>query len=315
MASHLDRKETELFAILTDLLAGSEIEQNTLRVKVGSQGSELGRAYLRLFDLGLVSERLVRPSALRRLFGGHDAVFIGLTDEGRRLAVEMFIDAEVVAVETDTVDQTALAQQDHHQQNILRGQGAAPAVPMHGARVDTANRRGAEAPPRSRLKLSDYTETLGGAPVEQGITIPASNRLDGLTELIGLLGFDLTRSGRLLAANRWAEGQSDVEVALEIVATSLAHSARLKLTKTTDLDIDAVVQLIEAVREMFRPFVRESMLGEQTLTAALTMMRGFVVGTVGLSELDQYLSDPLRGLAPPATCPEHIFLLVNVEED
>jgi hypothetical protein len=315
MARNLDPKETELFAILTELLAENEIEQNALRVKVGSQGAELGRAYLRLFDFGLVSERLVRPSVLRRLFGGHEAVFIGLTDEGRQLAIKMFVDAEVVAVESETVDQTVLEQKARQQEDKLYVHGGAPAVPSHDASVNTASRRSAVAQSTSRLRLSDYTETLGGAPVEQGITIPASNRLDGLAELVGLLGFDLTRAGRLLAANRWAEGQSDTEVALEIVVASLAHAARLKLTKTTDLEIDAVVHLIEAVRETFRPFVRESMLGEQVLTEALTMMRGFFVGAVGMSEFDQYLADPLRGLAPPATCPEHIFLLVNVEED
>jgi hypothetical protein len=315
MACHLDRKETELFALLTELLVDNEIEQNVLRVKVGSQGAEFGRAYLRLFDLGLVSERLVRPNLLRRLFGGHEEVFIGLTDEGRQVAVKMFVDAEVVAVESETVDQTVLEQEVQHQQDKLNGQGDAPAVPIHDASFDTANCRSAVAQSTSRLRLKDYTETLGGAPVELGITYPASNRLDGLAELVGLLGFDLTRAGRLLAANRWAEGQPDVQVALEIVVASLAHAARLKLTKTTDLDIDAVVHLIEAVRAMFRPFVMENMLGEQILTEALTMMRGFVVGAVGLSELDQYLSDPLRGLAPPSTCPEHIFLLINVEED
>jgi hypothetical protein len=157
--------------------------------------------------------------------------------------------------------------------------------------------------------------TRGGAPIENEYTVSASSRLDGLAELVGLLGFELTRGGRLLAENRWAKGQSDVEVSLEIFSASLARAARLKLTATLDLDMDAVVHLIEAIREMFRPFVRESMLDEQNLTSAMTMMRGFVVGAIALPEVEHYLADPLRGLAPLAICPENIFLLVNVDDE
>jgi hypothetical protein len=315
MAGHLDVKEAELFVILIEFLAEGEVEQTELRVKVGSHGAELGRPYIRLYNLGLVAERLVRPNIIRWFLGEHEAVYVRLTDKGLRLAAEMFL-------ETTDYPKANEASQEKVPE---RGLPLRPDIPRGGQDMRSAyspsptssrgNHGNVVAQSRSGLRTTDYTEALGGAPIENEYTVPASSRLDGLAELVGLLGFELTRGGRLLAENRWAEGQSDVEVSLEIFSASLAHAARLKLTGTSDLDMDAVVHLIEAIREMFRPFVRESLLDEQNLTSAMTMMRGFVVGAIALPEVEHYLADPLRGLAPPAICPENIFLLVNVDDD
>jgi hypothetical protein len=315
MSDNLDIKELELFTILVELLAEGEVEQDALRVKVGSQGAELGRPYIRLYNLGLVSERLARPNIIRWFFGAHETVYVGLTDKGRRLAIELLSEAKGPAPAVKPLGNRPIEPPPPLSSDCPRSGNAQHSSSFNSSTSSVSNLRCVVAPCTLRLPSTEYIETLGGAPLETDGPMRHTNQLDGLAELIGLLGFELTSAGRFLAASRWAEGCSDVEVSLEIVTASLAHAARLKLTSTTDLDMDAVVQLIEAIRGVFRPFVRENMLDEQHLTSAMTMMRGVVVGAVALTEIEHYLADPLRGFAPPAICPENIFLLVNVDED
>ncbi|NBZ90064.1 hypothetical protein [Stagnihabitans tardus] len=132
---------------------------------------------------------------------------------------------------------------------------------------------------------------------------------------MGLLGFELTDAGKLLAVSRWEQGLTDAQVALEIVTTALAHAVRLDATSTTKLDRAASADLVGRVTKAFLAYVTEGLLGVTNLEEAASRMGSFLGGQVATSCLDDYLADPFRGMAPTAVCPDEIYLRVEAEEE
>lgn len=308
MKGQFDPQEAALFGVLVDVLATNEVERPVLRVRVASRGVTLGRPFLRFFELGLIEERVVRPGFLRRLLGGKDRVWIRLTASGLQLGAEMFPARQPVA-ETDPVPEAPAPAEVAEPEPQPQPEPKAEPVPEPEPEAP------APLPDRpTRFQPSDFTETLGGAPLAS-TTIPASERLDGLAELLGLLGFEFIEAGAFLADRRMAEGQSDAEIALEVVVTALAHAARLRETGTIDLNHEAALLLIAEIETMFGRLVPDGMLEADLLTAAVTGMRSFVQDPADRSGLDEFLADPLRGVAPPAICPEAIYQPVHQDED
>ena len=317
--------EAELFAVLVEHLGDQKLERNVLRVTVGARGYELGRPYLHLCQQDLIEERRVRPGFFARLFGARETLWVRVTDYGSKIAAEVTTSAQAAAVpvaqeiappphQADPVPPEAVdVAPDAPPLNIL--DAISPDLPPEADPV--AAQVLPPAPPKRprRFALSDFTETLGGTPFDTGFQIPASDRLDGLTEALGLVGFELTDAGRLLAVNRWTQGQSDAQVALEIVTTALAHALRLDATGTTPLDRGAAAGLVGRLHEAFAAYVAEGLLDAESLTAAIGRMEGFLGATVGSTGVDDYISGPLRGMAPTAVCPDGIYLRAQVEED
>ena len=310
MEGQLNAQEADLFGILVDLLSEGEVERTKLRVKVGARGAELGRAYKRLQGLGLFIERQNRPNFLRRLFGAETTLMVGLSELGRELAAQIYLEAhppEPPAVEA--------AEPEHLPPDAPVAMAEPVPVPPAAPVAEVSPKKAAvKQPKKRRLAMEDFTETLGGAPLDDRIDVPVSDQMDGLAELLGLYGFELTDAGRLLAARRWAENRSDGEVALEIVTASLAHIARLRASGTTGLNEDRALQLIAETEEMFQPLAAAGMMDSADLTEALDRMRGFISGPVAHSDVEAYLADPLRGFAPPAIGPDSVYLYVNTEE-
>ena len=304
--------EAELFGILVDLLADKKLERNALRVQVGARGFELGRPYLHLCQQGLIEEHLVRPGFFARLFGARETLWVRVTDYGRKVAAELAPEVQAVAApvaDDQPPHQAALPNQEDastipHEEPavILEDMPVEPAKPK-------AKRKKSATPPR-RFKNTDFTDTLGGAPLDAGFAIPASDRLDGLAELVGLLGFELTDAGRMLATNRWTGGQTDAQVSLEIVSTALAHAVRLN----AKLDQEAALGLVSRTNDAFMVFVSEGLLDADSLTVAIGEMAGFLTEPISTSGVNDYLSDPLRGIAPPAICPDDIYLRVSDDD-
>lgn len=318
--------EAELFAVLVELLGDQKLERNVLRVLVGARGYELGRPYLHLCQQGLIEESRVRPGFFARLFGARETLWVRVTDYGRKIAAEVAapVRAEVVPVaeeispppnQADPARPEAVDVAAPDPLPLNSPEAASPDLPPDADAV--AAQILPPAPPKRprRFMLSDFTETLGGMPLDAGFQVPASDRLDGLTESLGLLGFELTDAGRLLAIGRWAQGQSDAQVALEIVTTALAHALRLDATGTTELDPEATAGLVGRVNEAFAAYVYEGLLDAESLTEAAGRMESFLGETVATSGVDEYLSDPQRGMAPTAVCPDDIYRRAEVEED
>ena len=319
--------ESELFAILVDLLGDQKVERNVLRVLVGARGYELGRPYLHLCQQGLIEESRVRLGFFARLFGGaRETLWVRVTDYGRKIAAEVTeqVQAEAVPVTEEISppphqagpappEAVVVAAPDPLPPNTL--QAASPGLPHDADPV--AAQVLLPAPPKRprRFTLSDFTEILGGTPLDTAFQVPASDRLDGLTESLGLLGFELTDGGRFLAVSRWTQGQSDAQVALEIVTTALAHVLRLDATGITQLNPEAAADLVGRVNEAFTAYVSDGILDAESLNEAVGRMEGFLGGTVATSGVDDYLSDPRRGMAPTAVCPDDRYLREEVKED
>lgn len=142
-------------------------------------------------------------------------------------------------------------------------------------------------------------------PEEEELPQSTADRLDGLAELIGLMGFALTAAGRSLAVSRWADMRPDGEVALEIVVTCIAHAARGGAGPR--LHPRRTMLLIEDIERVFAGLVAEGALAAPEMDLALRRMREFVALGDADADLHDYLSDPVRGLVTPATAPEHVF--------
>lgn len=292
MGSMLDAKETELFCILVGLLGEDEQERGALRVKVAAKGSELGRAYKRLYDRGLLEERTFRPGFIRRLFGAQETRWVRLSGKGQDLATKLF-----------SVDlrygERAAALTDHPQLQ--------PTLPD----LEDAAEEDLSLEPIVDLQPALLTEATLESRAAESISASASERIDGIAELLGLLGFDLTEAGRSLASSRWSENFSDGEVALEILTTSLAHAAKLRARRELAIDTVVADTLIGEIDEVFKVFVAEGMVEAGQQQEAVRAMRSFLLGRVDSPELALYLVDPLRGRASPAAWPENIGFMAN----
>lgn len=318
--------EAELFTILVELLGDQKLDRNVLRVLVGAKGHELGRPYLYLCQQGLIEESRVRPGFFARLFGARESLWVRVTDYGRKIAAEVTaqVQAEVVPVaeeislppdQTDPAPPEAADVAASASLSLNTVEAASPDLPTDADAVAAPVMPPARPKRPRRFTPSDFTETLGGTPLDTGFQIPASDRLDGLTESLGLLGFELTDAGRLLAVSRWIQGHSDAQVALETVTTALAHALRLDATGSTQLDREATADLVRRVNETFAAYVSEGLLDAETLTEAVRWMERFLGETAATSGVDDYLSDPQRGMAPTAVCPDDIYLRAEVDED
>lgn len=314
MPDQLAPHEKASFAVLSAVLAETgEVERDSLRVLVASRGGELGRDYVRLRDLGFVEEVEVRPGFLRRLFGAQAKRMVRLTARGVALAQPEAVPEAAMAAQAVEAGPVAVAVGEAALSVTEEVAVAPPTVAVRMDAAETAAPTLAMAPAlvlsQRRFTPADFTEAVGGAPVEDAPPLPEGERLDGLAELLGLVGFELMPAGRLLAAHRWVEGFGDADVALEVLVVSVAHAARLHATGTARLEVGAMLAVVDAIGAALGPLVAEDALGAPQLAESLETMRVFVTGGAGAdAAIAALLDDPLRGLAPPAICPEGVWV-------
>lgn len=299
MPASLSLQEAALLSALASLLADEpSIEMDSLRVRVGSQGFELGRTYLALRNQGLVAEHQTRPGFLRRLFGAEAKRYVTLTEAGR---------ARALAKTPPAPEPTAPQLPDEP--------AAAPvAAPRAPAQPKPAAAR--KKPRPAPLAPSDFTETLGGAPLDAPIAPHDPVRLEGLGEMLGLTGFEITPAGQLLAGKRWAQGRRDSEVALEILLVAVAHAARLDMQGMAHLDRAVAHLFFAEVEKEFAQLAAAGELSADLLTRTLTTVTA-ILGTPDQAEapLAAILDDPLLGSAPPAICPEDFYHPTDPQAD
>lgn len=325
LASH----EMTAFDILAGILKEhGPVDRDALRVLVSARGGELGRDYIRLRELGLVEEVEVRPGLFRRIFGARTARLVSLTLSGRNHAEQAAttstvqpIDLREVALAPAASDKPAdvAAPMDVVPEQILSD----PIIPeplavtvIHEPPSPVLAPEKPKSKPAKRFATTDYTDVLGGEADDVGISVPESERLDGLAEMVGLLGFDLTPAGRLLAANRWAAGYSDGDVVLEVLVASFAHAARLSHNRTAAIDHAAMLSLIEQVSASLESLVVEGELTEGQLIESVSAMRLFLEdGDPAKEAVTAFLDDAIRGMAPPAVLPEAVWIAPGGDED
>lgn len=318
MPDQLAPHEKTAFGVLSVVLTRQgPVERDSLRVLVASRGGDLGRDYLRLRDLGFVEEVEVRPGFLRRLFGAKPKRMVRLTARGVELAARLAGEAvagELGAVAEAVVEGAVMPAVEA----VTAPEPEAVSVPeaVTAPAAEAAAAPAAAVPVTRRYTPADFTEALGGSPVEDAPALPEGERLEGLAELLGLMGFELMPAGRLLAVHRWAEGRADAEVALEVLLASVAHAVRLDRTGTARLDPGAMLAVIDTVGAALGQFVAEDALGAGPLAESLASMRAFVTGGAAAEgAIALLLEDPLRGLAPPAICPEGVWVPADDGEE
>lgn len=318
MPASLTLQESALLSALGTLLADEPaIEMDSLRVKVGALGYELGRTYLSLRSHNLVQEHQTRPGFFRRLFGAESKRLVSLTDAGRALAKANAPRApeswppetrqpETRATESSTPEpQTPETPAPQTPRNTAPAKPApvTPKAPPKAAPAQTRKKPRA-APPSN----TDFTETLGGAPVDHPLPAQDPVRLEGLGEMLGLTGFEITPAGQLLAGKRWSEGRRDSEVALEILVVALAHAANLDALGMAHLDRDVARQFFAEVEREFAQLAAAGELSAQELSHNLATVFA-ILGTPAEAKapLANILQDPVLGSAPPAICPDDFY--------
>lgn len=335
VSEQLAPHEQTAFGILASILIERDhVERDALRVLVASKGGAIGREYMRLRGLGLIEEISIQPNFLRRLFGAKAKTQVRLTEKGRKLANQTtegttpssdLLVAQAQAANPD-LQKTAVDEQTlsdgvdalRHEATLPAVQEIDPAMAPDAAARTPAKLGEAKAKLTApkRFAPADYTDVLGGQADDSSFTLTGSERLDGLAELLGLMGFEITPAGNLLAANRWADGYSDPEVALEVLVISVAHAARLNRTGTARLDRNAMLSFLDAVGETMSSLVSEGHLTAAQVTESLETMRSFLqTNDRSQAAIDDLLSDPLRGMAPPAILPDEVWVPVGYEED
>ena len=302
----LEQQELVLLNTLLDILPnGTELERDMLRVKVASRGIELGRAYFRLFERGFVVERFQNPGLLGRVFGARQKCLVRLSDTARAFAsTNLATQGEVPEVFKEVLDPGLYAEPS-------TGLVRPPAKVVETRFIGEVTEARAKS---RRLTSSDYTEELGGAPLESASPGAETELVQSLGELLALLGFELTPAGRLLAETRSRANTSEAEIALEILVTSFAHAARLASTGTVRIVERMALAHIAAIENAFAHFVVEGVLDQAVLGSASASMADFISRPSTSPALDDYLADAMRGLAPPAVCPDDMFELINVDD-
>lgn len=335
MSAKLAPHEQTAFAILAGILIeNGQVERDALRVLVASKGGAIGREQMRFRDLGLVEEVTIRPNFLLRLFGAKPTLQVRLTEQGRKFSSEITGGTEpktepmvvqdladpkapkFIVEDAQTLPDVGEVKRQEKPLPVLQEIGpeavsdTTPTTPAHVNDAETNN-----SPPR-RFTPTDYTDVIGGQPEDASFTLARSERLNGLAELLGLMGFEMTPAGNLLAASRWSYGYNDAEVALDILLTSVAHTARLNTMGTARLDVDAILACLDTVEAALSNLVSEGHLTPTQLTEGMEAMRSFIEGDNGsLEAINGVLSDPLRGMAPPAMCPEEVWVVSEVEDE
>lgn len=182
-----------------------------------------------------------------------------------------------------------------------------------------------EAPPPvtrparpARLPLNAYTDEIGGQPMAVAPAVDLDPELlEGLHEMLELLGMEVTIAGDALIGNRVSRGALAGEALLQVVVFAFAHAARYDILSGSPVPADdlhaygqALVRELEKLRDAgeirSEPFDRDIGL---VLTLA-----DKAAGDSRAALIEELLADPVGGIAPPALLPEGLRGLEDYED-
>lgn len=176
------------------------------------------------------------------------------------------------------------------------------------------------APPArpARLPLNAYTDEIGGQPMAVAPAVDLDPELlEGLHEMLELLGMEVTIAGDALIGNRVSRGALAGEALLQVVVFAFAHAARYDILSGSPVPADdlhaygqALVRELEKLRDAgeirSEPFDRDIGL---VLTLA-----DKAAGDSRAALIEEQLADPVGGIAPPALLPEGLRGLEDYED-
>lgn len=340
----LDRAEQDLLAVLRRLQGErGAVDRDSLSVEARGQGVEVGRPLVRLKALGLVEEVEERPGLLRRLFGAKRRTVIRVLPAAPAPVTATAPRVAPVPVSAPRAEPPVAAAPAAASPVIEPAPAVAPApepepapaaeavpVPAAAEAVEPAPvaepapaaqpaPRPAPAP-RPRFRLDEYTDEIGGQPVEDearpGLALADPAVLEGLREMLGSLGMDLTHAGEVLVADRMATGASAGDALSQVVLYAIAHGVRHDLASGGEgAALGLQDYAVEVMREMEK--LRDAgAIGEARFEADMRRIWWlFEVSDDRAARAEDVLSDPVGGMAPPAVLPDDIRPARPAEDD
>lgn len=313
----LDQTELDLMELIRQLHAEKgPFLRSTLSVVGRGRGLEVARTFNHLKSLGLVEEIAQRPFFLLRWFGAKPTILLrpsAQADAAANAPVSNAppppLGAEPVAAEPPQMPEPEAA-----------APPAAPepaAVPPAPAPLDPAPPKPVQTRP-IRIPLDAYTDEIGGQPLAYApLARPAAldpDLLEGLREMLEVMGMELTQAGEAMIADRMAKGASAGEALCQVALYAFAHAAHYD-SLSEDQSLSALLHdyAIEVIRELEK--LRDA--GEVRAEPFERDMRAIwalVDKTSDPSPLvAELLSDPMGGAAPPAVMPEEVRGVVDIE--
>ena len=314
----LDQTELDLMELIRQLHAeNGPFLRSTLSVVGRGRGLEVARTFNHLKSLGLVEEIEQRPFFLLRWLGAKPTVLLRPSVQADAAANAPVsnappppLGAEPVAAEPPQMPEPATAA-------TPAAPEPAPA-PLDPAPLDPAPPKPVQTRP-IRMPLDAYTDEIGGQPLAYAPVAQVAGLdpelLEGLREMLEVMGMELTQAGEAMIADRMAKGASAGEALCQVALYAFAHAA-LYDSLSEDQSQSALLHdyAIEVIRELEK--LRDA--GEVRAAPFERDMRAIwalVDKTSDPSPLvAELLSDPMGGAAPPAVMPEEVRGVVDIED-
>lgn len=339
----LQKAELDLLSVIVRLHAQrGAVNRDVLSVEARGQGLEFGRALSVLRGQALVEEVVKKPFFLARLLGARPVALIRPTAAG--LAMMAGLDAPAVTetdapppvslpepvadattamslpeaspVPTPVIEETMAAAVVAETTALPVADGASASAPVAVQTAEPVAPMTPPAPrpaPRKPLPPNAYTDELGGAPLEDVPLVPAfrvdPEIVDGLRDLLDVIGMPLTYAGEALIADRMAKGATAGDALMQVVLFAFAHAIRLDSMTRGTLDLPGLTQYaVEVVAELEKLHLAEAISADRFAEDS-ALIRALVGAAAPDRDLaQQVLTDPVGGAAPPALLPEDLRL-------
>jgi hypothetical protein len=310
----LDQAELDLMEIIRHLHAeNGPFLRSTLSVVGRGRGLDVARPFNRLKSLGLVEEIEKRPFFLFRLFGAKTTVLLRPCTQA---------DALVSSEPPPPLGAAAVAELPRPPEPEVVPQAAAPMpeaapVPKPEA-VPAAPAKPVQTRP-IRMAPDAYTDEIGGQPMAYApVPLAAGldpDLLDGLREMLEVMGMEMTPAGAAMISDRMAKGASAGEALCQVALYAFAHAAHHDTLAVAQSGSNLLHDYaIEVIRELEK--LRDA--GEVRAEAFERDMRAIwalVDNTTDRRPLvAELLSDPMGGAAPPAVLPEDVRGVEDIED-
>lgn len=335
LETSLNYMEREVLLLLRQLDAETgAVTRERLTLLGRGRGLEVARSLLVLKSLGLIETFEKRPSFWRRLFGAKTQELLRavprtapLPEAPPALSTEEFadaapmIEAEPLAVEqpVEVAPAAFTAQPEPAPAPVIETPvepapvaeaPPAPVVPP-APEVQATEPR---VPFRPRPVPQGYTDELGGAPIA---VTPSSNLdpalVEGMRDFLDGIGLEMTFAGEALAAHRLRMGLSVGESVMQLVLFAIAHAAHHEILNPEEREPEELKEYAHALLEELERLTEAGEIRRDRYYADKQMILTLADRRADRQPLlDQLLSDPVGGAAPPALLPEE---LRGVSED
>ncbi|MDE3238344.1 MAG: hypothetical protein KGN33_05245 [Paracoccaceae bacterium] len=177
-----------------------------------------------------------------------------------------------------------------------------------------------KSPPRARIPVDAFTEDLGGTAIDDEAAPRRAavqpEVLEGLREMLSVVGLDLTDAGQILIADRLSKGARPGEAMSQVTLFAFAHAVRNDLmTYGSITALGLTDYAVEVMREIEK--LRDAgEIADEVFEADMRRLWALLQDTPERATLlEDLLLDPIGGLAPPAVLPEDLRQVEDLPDD